>query len=153
MPCISSIDCNMDDRSHLMALYCLHADTFHQFCISDCNRDSVHLRRNTISADFLYICDTFLVNFLTVSSFQAAADRMRRKTFCQCCIFQNLFFFHRVMVNTYNFKHTLGQGTGLVKYYIFCMGQSFQIVGSFDQNTGIAGSTDSRKEPQRNTDD
>ena len=68
------------------------------------------------------------------------------------CILQDFFLFHRIVMDTCYFKYTLCQGTGLVKYDIFRLCQSLQIVGSFDQNTGIAGSADSGKEAQWNTD-
>ena len=55
-------------------------------------------------------------------------------------------------MDTCYFEYTLGQSTGLVKYDVFCLGQSLQIVGAFDQDTCVAGPADSGKETQRDTD-
>ena len=118
----------MNDRSYLMTFDCLHSDTFHQFCIADCHRNSVYFCGNTISTDFFYICYTILSNFFAISSFQAAADRMCGKAFCKCGIFKDFCFFHSIMMHTGNFKHTFCQSTCLVKYNIFCLCQCFQIV-------------------------
>ncbi len=57
------------------------------------------------------------------------------------------------MMYTAYFKHTLCHRTGLIKYHIFCLGQGFQIVGAFDQDTRFARATDTGEETQRNTDD
>ena len=136
-----------------MAVYCFYADTFHQFCISYSNRNAVYFCNNTVTADLFYIGYTILIDFFAIGCFQAAADRMCGKTFCKCCIFQDLCFFHMVMMNTTYFKYTFCKSSCLVKYNIFYFGKCFQIVGTFYQDTCIAGTTDSCKEAQRNTDD
>ena len=76
MSCISAIYSHVYHCSYVVAFLIGNTKSVHQLCISRSYQNAVHLCHNTISADFLYICDTFLVNFLTVSSFQAAADRM-----------------------------------------------------------------------------
>ena len=66
MPCVSSVNRYMEHSSYLMTLNCFHTNAFHQFGISNCNRNTVYFCRNTVSADFLYLCHTILVDFLTV---------------------------------------------------------------------------------------
>ena len=100
-----------------------------------------------MSADFFHITDVGRLQLLAVRNLQALADGMAGIALRICSILKQFILCEiPAGVNTRHIEYTLGQGTGLVKYYIFCPGQSFQIVGSFDQNTGIAGSTDSCEE-------
>ena len=55
-------------------------------------------------------------------------------------------------MHTAYFEHALRHGSCLIKYNIFGLGKCFQIVGAFYQNALIAGTTDSSKETEGNTD-
>ena len=60
-------------------------------------------------------------------------------------VLQELFPVHLIVVDFIYLEHTLRQRSGLVKYHISCLGQRLQIVGTFDQHSCIASSSDPGK--------
>jgi len=71
---------------------------------------------------------------------------MRRSALRQRRVFQQLLSVHFVVMDFINFKHTLGQCAGLVKYDIFRLRQDLQIVGALHKYACIACAADPREE-------
>ena len=84
---------------------------------------------------------------------QAFADGVGRGALCQSCILDQLCVFHLAMMDAVYLKYAFCQSSCLVKYKDFCLGQVLQIVGALYKYAGFAGSSDPRKEAERDTDD
>ena len=74
MTCIFSIHSHMDNRSYMMALFVRNTKTVHQLRVAGSYRHTVHLCNNTVSTDFLNVCDTAAVNWLAICFLKALAD-------------------------------------------------------------------------------
>ena len=153
MSCIFAVNCHVDNGSYMMAVFVFDAKTLHQLGISGCDLHAVNLRDYTVSADFLNVGYTVSVNGLAVCFLKAFADWMGGRTLCISCIFQKLGIFHLAVMDSAYLEDTFCHGPGFIKYYDLCLGKCFQIVGTFYQDTLIAGAADSCEKAKRNTDD
>ena len=152
MPGIDSVDNHMNNGSGMMAVFILHLQALHQLPVACRHHMAVYPCGHAVAADFLNIRHSGPVNGLSVRLLQAFADGMRGSALCKGRIFQQLFLFHLIVVNRIDFKDSFRQRTGLVKYHTSGPGHGLQIIGPFDQNSCIAGSSDSRKKTQRDAD-
>ena len=72
--CIFSIHSHMDNRPYMMALFVRNTQTIHQLRVADSYRHAFHLCNNTVSTDFLNVCDTAAVDWLAICFLKAFAD-------------------------------------------------------------------------------
>ena len=146
MPGIFSIYSHMDDGSCSMAINIRDADVLHQLIISCRYFFAVYRGNHAVPADLLNICHPGTVKFFSIGFLQALADRMGRCALGQGCVFDQLGVLQFIMVDAIYLKYSLGQGSCLIKYYNFCLGKDFQVVGTFHQNSCFACSADPGKE-------
>ena len=146
MPGICSVNRHMDDGSCRMAANIRNADVIHQLIVSCRYSFSIDGGNHAIPADLLNIRHTGTVQFFSIGFLQALADRMGGCTLCQSRVFDQLGILQFIMVDAIYLKNSLGQGSGLVKYYHFRLGKKFQIVGTFHQHPRFAGAADPGKE-------
>ena len=149
---ILSIHCYMNHCPYAGVFRISQIQALHQLRITGCHLPAVHLCRHAVSADFFHITDSGRLQFsavdgLAVGALETLTDGMAGIAFRISGIFQQCFF--RIVflrINSGNFKHTFGQGSGFIKYNVLCLGQCLQIIGSLYQNTtGTCRSDSSEK--------
>ena len=150
---VFAIDGHMDDGPHTVAGKIGNPQPVHQLIVSDGYLQTIHLGDDAVSADFLNVADTGAVNLFSVGPLQAFADGMGGSAFGQRRVFYQLFIADLAVMDGVHLENALGQCAGLIKHYNPGLGERFQIVGTFDQNPGLAGASDSGKEGQRDADD
>ena len=129
-----------------MAVDPFHAQPVHKLRVARRHVHAVHFCSDAVPADLLNIRHAAAVDLFPVCALEAFADGMGGGTLCQRRVFQQLLSVHFVVVDFINFKHTLGQCAGLVKYDIFRLRQDLQIVGTLHKHAGIAGAANPREE-------
>ena len=144
---------HVNDGTHGMAADIWYAQLFHQLVVSGGNLCSVYMGNDAASADLTNSRNPGTVDFFSVCLLQAAADRMGRGAFGKRRVLHQLFRIHAAVMDLIDFKHPLGQRTGLIKNDDSRLRQNFQIVRAFDQNSGFAGAADAGKKAERDADD
>ena len=151
MSCIVIINSNVNNGTSAMTFSICYIKLIHQLVITYSYRFSIYLGHNTMTADFLNICNSISVYLTLMGSLQTQAYGMRGSTFCQGCIFQQLFLGQSIVMYGANLKNAVSQGAGFVENHIFCLGQGFQIIGALNQNSLLAGATNTGEKAQRHT--
>ena len=150
---VFAVNSHVDDGSDAVTVVVIDPKLFHELGVSGGDGMAVYPCGNSVAADFFNIGNAAAVELFSLSSLEALADGVGGRTFCQGCKLQQLFIFHFIMVNAGHFKHTLGQSAGLVKYDAVCIGEGLQVVGALNEDSLLAGTADSGKEAEGNTDD
>ena len=73
--------------------------------------------------------------------------------FCESCVFQQFFLAELAVVDRRHFEDSHGHSPGLVQCDILCLGETFQIVGTLDENTLARGASDASEEGEGHADD
>ena len=151
MSCVVIINSDMDNGASAMTAFICYMKLIHELVITYSYRFSIYLGHNTMTTDFLNICNSISVYLSLMGTLQTQAYRMRGSTFCQGCIFQQLFLGQSVVMYGANLKNSMSQGASFVKNHIFYLGQGFKIIGAFNQNSLLAGTTNASEKAQRHT--
>ena len=139
---VPAVNCQMDDGSHTVAGNTGNAKVIHQLVVARCHLMAVYSGSHTISADLPNLCNPAAVQFFPVSLLDAFADGMGGSAFRQGRVFQQLFFFHLIVMDPDDLKYPAGQRAGLVKDHDLCLRKGLQIIRTFHQNAGVTGSSD-----------
>ena len=115
MSCILPVERHMDDCSGMVTRFVFHANFGHHFLVSDRHIMTIHLSRDTMSADLFYLCYARLIQFAGIGLLQTETDRMRGMTLCKCRILQHDPLFQRTVMDRCYLKVSLCNGAGLIK--------------------------------------
>ena len=143
----------MDDGAGTAALDGLDPEMAHQAAAAGGDLFSVDFHDDAVAADLFHFADAGKVKLLSPGLPDADGDGVGRGRFRQGSIFQHGFPVQFAVVDIHDVEDAHGQGAGFVKDDGAGLRQRFQVIGSLDQNAGLARTADACKEAERDADD
>ena len=125
----------------------------HQLVVAGGHLLPVDLCDDAAARDFPDIRDAGAVDLFAVSPLEALADRVGGGAFGEGGVLEDFFVFNFAVVDAAHLKVPLGQGAGLIEDDDSGLGEGFEIVGAFDEDTGLARPADAGEEGKGDADD
>ena len=118
---IGTVDGHMYYGSGAVAWYVLYSKPRHELVIAAGNGVGINNGCHTVSADLFDITDTASVQFKSVLSLEAFADRMRGCALGQSRILDYLLILHCIVMYAAYLENTLCESSGFIKNDGLCL--------------------------------
>ena len=153
MACVFSIDGNMNDGTHMMAVMPFGSDGIHHLGITHTNDIITHFGTDTMTCNLLHIANlTSVSGFLWESIAQRSTDGVGGEMFYMGCEVQQVVLTVTLGMYSLYGKLSVGQGACLVEDHCTHLCEDVHVVGTFDEDTFTRGASDASEEGERHTD-
>ena len=154
MPCVSAIDRDMDDGSHMMARLPFYAKMIHHLRVAHADDLPSDIGTDTMPGNFLNIGNLAAIGSLVGKSIaQSSANGMGGEMLDMSSQMQQFVFVKLIGMHSFYGKLTMSERSGLVKNNSTNIGQCVHKIAAFHENTLTRSATQSTEERERYTDD